>query len=346
MPEEVRPVALRLPWSSLLKIVALVGLLWIWRELAWLVMLILIAVIITVGLAPVVSWLEQRRWPRWLAASAVVVVLLAVMAAFFVVTWSSLSRDSADIGQRLMQVEQQIETRVPTPIVEAIRRDNSSSLIGPYAISVARGTVWFGTAFVLAWILVLYLLIEAEMTYRWVRGFVPTRLCARFDRTSIKAREAAFAYLVANVITSVCAFVWVFVWLTALHVPSALLLALLAFVFDFVPVLGFFVSCAPAVAMASTVSPSMALLMVPIYLTYHFVENYVIAPRVYGSRLRLSNVAVLIAFAIGAGIGGVPGALLALPLAAVYPAIERYWLRSAFGDEVVQEHERLRLRGA
>ena len=78
--------------------------------------------------------------------------------------------------------------------------------------------------------------------------------------------------------------------------------------------------------------------MVPLYLAYHFIENYLIAPRVYGGRLRLSNLAVLLAFAVGAELGGVIGAVLALPVAAVYPTIERHWLRRPFGDHVVQEH--------
>jgi len=48
----------------------------------------------------------------------------------------------------------------------------------------------------------------------------------------------------------------------------------------------------------------------------------VIAPRIYGDRLQLSNVAVLVAFAVGAELAGVIGAMLALPLAATYPVIE------------------------
>jgi predicted PurR-regulated permease PerM len=42
-------------------------------------------------------------------------------------------------------------------------------------------------------------------------------------------------------------------------------------------------------------------------------------PRVYGNRLRLSKLAVLLAFAVGAQLAGVVGALLELPLAALYP---------------------------
>ena len=49
----------------------------------------------------------------------------------------------------------------------------------------------------------------------------------------------------------------------------------------------------------------------------------------YGGRLRLSKVAVLLAFAAGAQLAGVVGAVLALPLAAIFPTIDRLWLRRA-----------------
>ena len=108
-----------------------------------------------------------------------------------------------------------------------------------------------------------------------------------------------------------------FVALWLLHVPAALLLALLAGVCDFVPVLGFAVSSVPAVLLALTVSAGTAIAVAAVYIGYHLAENYFIGPRVYGGQLRLSNLAVLLAFAVGAELGGVVGALLALPVAAM-----------------------------
>lgn len=57
------------------------------------------------------------------------------------------------------------------------------------------------------------------------------------------------------------------------------------------------------------------------------------------NRLKLSNVAVVLAFAVGAELAGVVGALIALPIAAAYPAIERIWLREQVGEETVREHK-------
>jgi len=156
----------------------------------------------------------------------------------------------------------------------------------------------------------------------------------------------ASAYIVANFITSVLAAIYTFTWLAVLGVPATLVLALLAFTCDFIPVVGFFLSCAPAMVMAATKSATLAIAMIPIYGAYHFIENYLIGPRIYGGRLRLSNVAVLIAFAIGAELGGVVGALLAMPIAATYPTIEKLWLRDQLGDDVVAEHEAVRRKAS
>ena len=52
----------------------------------------------------------------------------------------------------------------------------------------------------------------------------------------------------------------------------------------------------------------------------------------------LSNIAIILAFVVGAELAGVVGALIALPIAAAYPAIERIWLRDKLGDQVVHEH--------
>ena len=60
--------------------------------------------------------------------------------------------------------------------------------------------------------------------------------------------------------------------------------------------------------------------------------------------MRLSNLAVILAFVVGAEVAGVIGALIALPIAAIYPAIEEIWLREKLGDETVKEHTEIEQR--
>jgi predicted PurR-regulated permease PerM len=322
----------RVPWATLLKVIAAVALCFLWIRLWQTVTLVLVAIIIAVGLAPAVGWLERHRWPRWAASAGVVLVLVAILIGFLVLTWTSLADQAQNLGQRAREVEQEILKRAPQPIVDLIRQADSkpdASMLAPYVVRVGRAALAALAIFVLATILVVYFLIEGRQTYAFVRDLVPPRHRARFDRTADEAREVAFGFIVGNVITSTCAGIYFFFWLSVLGVPASLLLALLGFLFDFIPVLGFYLSCLPAIMMAATVSPAVALAMIPIYLSYDFIENYILAPRVYGKRLELSKVAVLLSFAVGAQLAGVVGAVLALPLAAIFPTIDRLWLRRA-----------------
>jgi predicted PurR-regulated permease PerM len=103
-------------------------------------------------------------------------------------------------------------------------------------------------------------------------------------------------------------------------------------------VIGFPLSAVPALLLAFSVSPKTALLVFLFYVAYHTVENYFLSPWAYGDRMKLSNVAVILSFVVGAELAGVIGALIALPIAALYPPIERIWLREQLGNEVVEEH--------
>ena len=103
----------------------------------------------------------------------------------------------------------------------------------------------------------------------------------------------------------------------------------------------FICSSVPAVVLALTVSPLVALIVAGLYVGYHLIENYYIGPKVFGGRLRLSHLAVILAFAVGAEVGGIVGAILALPVAAMYPVLEQVWLKDYLGRDAVETHRRM-----
>ena len=92
--------------------------------------------------------------------------------------------------------------------------------------------------------------------------------------------------------------------------------------------------------------PVAAVSVLVLYLLYHLLENSVIIPRVYGRRLRLSTLAVLIALVVGGHLYGILGAILVLPLVAAYPIVERIWLHEYLSDEVIRDHTALEAAAA
>lgn len=129
--------------------------------------------------------------------------------------------------------------------------------------------------------------------------------------------------------------------LVAFNVPAALPLALLVGICDAIPIVGVVISTVPAVLMALTVSPVAAGGVLLFYVAYHVFETYVLVPRIYGRRLQLSTLAVLLALVVGGTLQGILGAVLILPLVAAYPIVERLWLHEYLSDEVIRDHAAL-----
>jgi predicted PurR-regulated permease PerM len=330
--------------AAIVKVLAAIVVVWLWLQLWQLLMVIVVAVFVAIALEPAVEWLQARRIPRSLAAAGSVLVLTVLIVGFFMIAGSELAEQARDLGGRAGDMKQQMLDQLPEPVSGALKRSNApvdASKVAAYVVNAGRLVV--GAAIVMALVLILtvYLLIEGRQTYTWLVAYAPPAHRDRVHLTAGEAERAIRGYVVGNVATSIFAAVVVFVALTLLHVPAALLLAVLAGIFDFVPVLGFICSALPAVLLALGKGPALALAVIGVYAGYHLLENYYVGPKVYGDRLRMSNLAVIVAFAVGAEIGGVGGALLALPIAALYPVIERVWLKDYLNRDAVETHRRL-----
>lgn len=344
-----RRTVLEVPWRTIFKLIAGVALVWLWLELYQLFLVLLVAVLLAVTLDPLVAWVERRGLSRWAAATVVSVALLIVVGGFLWFTWSSLKDQAQYVGRHIREIERQVSHSVPPwlqQMADAVSNGNATSTFGDYAVRFVRSLASAVVVALVGFILTIYLLIEGRRTYAWLMAFVPRGERPHADQTARECRTVIFGYVAGNVATSIFATVFVLVSLSILDVPAALLLAVLAGVMDFIPVMGFILSAVPAVLLAATISARTALIVAALYVLYHGAENYLIAPRVYGDRLKLSNVAVILAFAVGAALAGVIGALIALPLAAVYPAIERIWLREHLGAETVREHRTIEKRAS
>jgi predicted PurR-regulated permease PerM len=334
---------------AIIKVLATIVLVWVWLQLWQLVTLIVVSVVLAVAVEPVVEWLERRRVHRSAAAVGVVLVLASLIAGFFLITGSSLIGQAHLLGGRLQETNKWLLGHLPPFLAQAATNNHAipdASVVAAWVLKAGRLFTYAAVLGALALILTIYFIIEGRTTYEWMVAYVPRQKRERVHITAYEARKATLAYVVGNAATSAFAAIFTLIWLSILHVPAALLLALLAGVFDFVPVLGFICSSVPAILLALTVSPVVALAVLVVYVSYHLIENYYLGPKIYGGRLRLSNLAVILAFAVGAELGGIVGALLALPVAGMYSVVERVWLKEYLARDAVETHRRIEQRHA
>ncbi len=107
------------------------------------------------------------------------------------------------------------------------------------------------------------------------------------------------------------------VGMQVIGVPYALLLGVLAFVFEFVPVLGTLFSGALCVLLALTKGWVIALIVLAYFVVVHVIEGDVVGPRIVGKAIGLHPVVSLAALVAGAELFGIWGALFAAPIAGV-----------------------------
>jgi len=101
-----------------------------------------------------------------------------------------------------------------------------------------------------------------------------------------------------------------------LGLPSALLLGLIAALAEAVPIVGPLLGAIPAVLVAATISPELALAVAGIYLVLQLIEGNVLVPLVMRNTAGISPFLVILSVLIGGAVGGFVGALLAVPIAA------------------------------
>lgn len=328
---------LRIPFTTLLKIGLAILLALSIVKLWPVIVMLIIAVLVAVMLDPVVLWLEQHRARRGFAIAFVAVVIFGLLLVFLIFIVPTIARQLVQMTKDLPQLARKFP--FAAPLLQA--QTGAAQMRGWFSRGVTAGmyAIQGLTAVIFVLVVAIYLVVEGRRAYEWLASFAPAPQRRKLDQTMQEMNGVVLAYMRGNVITSfICALV-VFGFTSALRIPMPLLLATIAFVADFVPVIGTIVMTAPGVALGLMVSPARALIAVVCYLVYHLLENYVIIPRVYGSQMRLSTLTVLVSIAIGGALQGVVGAVLALPIAAAYPIVEKIWLRDKLAAGTVARHE-------
>lgn len=124
-----------------------------------------------------------------------------------------------------------------------------------------------------------------------------------------------------------------FVALSILGLPFALPLAVLAGLLEAIPTLGPTLSAVPAVIVALTVSPSLALLVVITYVVIQTLENNLLVPKIMQRAVGLNPVIVILGVMIGANLMGIVGALLSIPflsfIIVLYTSLEKKFDKSS-----------------
>ncbi len=335
-----------LPFTTILKILLVLLFVICLKVLAPLLMTLFLASLVAVSLAPILEWLEKKGIKRSVAISLITVVLagsvIALMALIVPLLFEQLTSFIANLPQLKQQVLGELSTDNPLRPFIAHGLDRQSVIPKPTDIapifSAGNAAMSGVIEIVLIFVFSIYLLIDGRGVINWISAFFKPSTQEKIQKTADEVSPIIFSYVAGQLITSFLSFLYVLVALSLLHVPSVLLLATLAGLFDVLPVLGFFIALIPALIFALPISASTAVYVFLLYVLYHILENYFIVPAIYGKRLRVSSFVVLITLISAGLLAGIEGAVAILPVVASYPIIERIWLKTVVGKAHIDEH--------
>jgi predicted PurR-regulated permease PerM len=305
-------------------------------------MLVYVSGLLAIGLAPIVRAVERqkrlpvgtRRFPRWVAILTLYVALLSVVVGVgfaivppLVAQAQALSRRLPDLFARVQQflVDRGLIDHELT-MTEALQKAPSGVLSsGGDAVATVIGAVigLAGGVFGLLTILILtfYMLVESDTIFRRFVRLFPVEQRLRVATVSSDISMKVSAWLGGQLLLGAIIGVTATVGLWLIGVPYYFVLGLIAGIGELIPMVGPLLSAIPAIVVALTVSPGLALATAVFFLAQQQFENHLLVPKLMERQVGVSAVTVIIALLIGGSLLGIVGALLAVPTAAALQVI-------------------------
>ena len=315
--------------------VGLVALLaWLASSSLHVIGLAFIAVLLAAALEPFIGWMRSHTpLPRGPVILLVYLAFFALVVLFAVFVLPAAFTQAEQVMHKLPSFLDELDAwaagvrpdalgQVITSLTEAARgylRPAAPGTEQVVQIGLTLAEVLTSIGAVLA--LVFFWLVGHARLQRYSLAFVPLdrRGGVRRAWNEIEGRLGMWfrgQLILMGTIGVMCGTAYVL-----LGVPSALLLGLIAALCEAIPLVGPILGAVPAVLAAATVSPELALLVVAVTAVIQVVENNVLVPVIMRNTIGLSPLIVTLSLLVGAAAGGIPGALVAVPVAAAIEVV-------------------------
>ena len=295
------------------------------------------ALFISLGLDPVISFLERRKLPRWLAVLITLIIVLGAFSGIVLIVLPVIVAQVTQLIQQLIRlisgptflsdVEEWITGLLPNLDIQRVLTEAQEWLIANVgditgsvinaSLSIVTGL--FGAFIVL--ILTIYLTASTPSLKRSVYQLVPASKRPRFVDLAEQITDSVGYYVMGQVTLGVINGVLSAIYLNIIGAPFAAVLAVIAFFFSLIPLVGTLTGSTIIVLVClipgpDLGSPGTALAAAIYYLVYMQVEAYFISPRIMSRAVSVPGAVVVVAALAGGSLLGLLGALIAIPVAA------------------------------
>ncbi len=325
-------------WRFAAICIAAAIILWLLNFFLVVVLPLVIALLIAALATPVIGWLERIGVPRKLGALVIVVLGIGFIALLVTFVGNQVSQGVGDLSKQVADGIDQIRDWLRTgplnvtdsQISEAL--DQAQDQIGTLGEDIVGRLSEVGTAVghVVAGLFIVlfatyFFLADGPIIWAWLVRLFPRAGRLQADSSGRVAWESLTQFVRATVLVAAVDAIGIMIWAAVLRVPFVAAIGVLVFLGAFIPLIGATVSGAVAVLVALVAQgPFAALLMLVGVLVVQQIEAHVLQPFLMGRFVSLHPLGVIVAIALGVIVAGIPGALIAVPLAASLNAVVQH----------------------
>lgn len=312
----------------------------------------LIGLALAFVLDPMVTALARRGVPRWagvlISYAGVVAVIWAVLAFVlppitaqareFVEQLPELGAAIGDVERALVEWYESLP--MPSDIRAALEEQLAASgeaisdflagLLAPTINALVRAaTFLFGLVVVPVWL--FYVLKDRESFSRAVASAMPPTWRADAENVLAMLGRVGGRWVRGQLLLGASIFLATAIGLTILTFIGfgefgqfTLVLALIAGVLEWVPIIGPIIAAIPAILIGLTISPLAAVAAGALYTVIQQLENHVLVPKVMGDAVDLHPAVMILALVVGGALFGIGGVILAAPTVAAGRDLYKY----------------------
>ncbi len=284
-----------------------------------------LALFIAIGLNPIIEFLESKSLPRGAAVAIVTLGFLVVVVGFIVVAVPPIAHEVNVLITNYPRYKADLIAghgwagRLTHKLHLTGYLDGKSKLKVPVAggiLGAGRILLSVGVATVSVVALTIYFLIALPGVKKLWLSLIARSRRERVSLLTDEVFDRVGGFMLGNLLTSLVSAIGTYIWLVALGVPYALLLALVVGVFDLIPMVGSTIAGIAVTLVALTKGLTVGIATACFYIAYRFLEDYLLNPRVMKHTVRVTPGLTIVATLIGASLLGIIGALIAVPIAA------------------------------
>ncbi|TFC89225.1 AI-2E family transporter [Cryobacterium sinapicolor] len=337
MPAGIR-LAAAWSWRLLALAGAIAVFIFIVIQLRLIVIPLLVAVLVSALLVPFVGFLVRHRWPKAVAVALALIGTFAILGGLLTLAVTQIATGTVGLNDRLAASYESLKAVLlasPLQLTEpelnaflgqvwqVIQADSQVFVSGALSVGSSLGHLVAG--FLLALFSLLFILIDGKGIWAWIVRMFPRRARAAVDGAGVAGWTTLGNFAKVQILVASIDAIGIGTGAALLGVPLAVPIGVLVFLGSFIPIVGAVATGAVAVVIALIFNDwVVALLMLGVVLLVQQVEGHVLQPLIMGTAVKVHPLGVVLVVASGALLAGIPGALFAVPVAAVLNVMIAY----------------------